>query len=116
MRGYASCNHLDKPMPTEFDVCLFGQTITKHHSSKRELRSLQERDRLMESVSSSMDWKAYRRDNVELHLCESMPNRHPKTKVFGAREWVDVDRSHVMNEKRKHHKECPPAWSRMKQH
>ena len=117
-------------MQTSFDVCLFGQTVTEQPGSKKELRSLQQRDQLMESVSSSMDWKTYRRDNVELHLCESMPNRylglkdlfvvgdnifflqpggHPKTKAFGAREWADIERSHVVNEKRKYHEENPPA-------
>mgnify|MGYP003316974380 CR=1 FL=1 len=117
-------------MQTSFDVCLFGQTITEQPGSKKEFRSLQERDQLMESVSSSMDWKVYRRDNVELHLCESMPNRYlglkdlfvvgdnifflqpggnPKTKAFGVREWADINRSHVVNEKRKYHEEHPPA-------
>ena len=116
-------------MPTNFDDCLFGQTINKHPGSNKELHSLHERDRLMESVLSSMDWKPCRRDDVELHLCESMPNRHlglkdpfvvgdnifflkpgghPKTKAFGAREWVNVDCSHVVDEKRKCHEANPP--------
>ena len=116
-------------MPTNFDDHLHGQTVNEHLGSNKELHSLHERDRLMESVSSSMDWKPHRRDDVELHLCESMPNRclglkdpfvvgdnifflkpggHPQTKAFGAREWVDIDRSHVVDEKRKYHEANPP--------
>ena len=126
MRGYASCNHLDKPMQTSFGGCFFGKTITEQPGSKKESRSLQERDQLMQSVSSSMAWKPYRRDNVELHLCESVPNRylglkdlfvvgdnifllqpggHPMTKAFGGKDWVDIDRSHVVKEKKKYHEE-----------
>ena len=123
MKGSASCNHLNKPMSTQLDIhsptALIDDFIP---CSNNVSHSLSARDQLMESVAFKMSWKPFHRDQVELHLCESMPNRclglkdifvvgdnifHlasngvPRTKKFGSKKWLDVDRSHVLNEKQK---------------
>ena len=123
MKGSASCNHLNKPMSTQLDIhsptALIDDFIP---CSNNVSHSLSARDQLMESVASKMSWEPFHRNLVELHLCELMPNRclglkdifvvsdnifHvqskgvPQTKKFGSRQWLDVNQSHVVNEKQK---------------
>ena len=121
-KGTASYKHLNKPLGDR--VCMPSSL----KNTEKDLSSslLHTVDSNMETISNEMKWRDYRRDVVEVHLCESVANRYlnkkdvffrgqnifnlndgkPVTKRFGCiGPWEELDLEHLADQKFKYVKQ-----------
>jgi len=121
-KNAASHKHLDKPLGDRVGVPSILGDQDKDVSSS----VLNTVDTHMEIISNEMKWPKYKRDVVEVHLCESVANRYlnkkdvffrgqnvfylengkPVTKSFDSPgPWEELDLEHVLNQKKKYVKQ-----------